>query len=46
MCDGNMVLRETVAVVHVPGHPEETERRTREWVCSDCEYFEDAEEER
>ena len=26
MCDGNMVLRETVAVVQMPGHPEDTDR--------------------
>ena len=32
-------------VVHVPGNPRDTTRITREWVCPDCDYFEDADEE-
>jgi hypothetical protein len=46
MCAGEMVIRESVAIVRVPGNAKHTERPTREWVCPDCDYFEDAEDER
>jgi hypothetical protein len=36
----------TETVVRVPGNPNATTRTTREWVCPDCDYFEEAEEER
>ena len=32
-------------VVHIPGNPSATTRTTSEWVCPDCDYFEEAEEE-
>ncbi len=32
-------------VVHVPGNVTPSTRRLREWVCPDCDYFEEAEEE-
>ena len=41
-----MRLREQTAVVRIPGNPSATTRITREWVCPDCDYFEEAEEER
>jgi transposase len=40
-----MRLTEKEVVVHVPGNPGATRRRSREWVCPDCDYFEDADEE-
>ena len=45
MCGGSMWLREATAVLQVPGNPQRSTRPTREWVCPDCDYFEDAEEE-
>ena len=29
----------------IPGNPKPSTKRTREWVCPDCDYFEEAEEE-
>lgn len=40
-----MRLTEKDSVVQVHGNPNATTRRTREWICPDCDYFEDAEEE-
>ena len=40
-----MSLKESETVVQIPGNPNPTTRRTREWVCPDCDYFEDVEEE-
>jgi hypothetical protein len=40
-----MQLHERRDVVRVPGNPNATTRQTREWVCPDCEYFEEADEE-
>jgi YgiT-type zinc finger domain-containing protein len=45
LCGGAMRLREQRSVVTVPGNPSATTRQTREWVCPDCDYFEEAEEE-
>jgi YgiT-type zinc finger domain-containing protein len=45
MCGGTMRLRETKTVVRVPGNPSATTRTAHEWVCPDCDYFEEAEEE-
>lgn len=39
-----MRYRETSAAVQVPGNPNATPQTTREWVCPDCDYFEEAEE--
>jgi hypothetical protein len=44
-CGETMRLQEIEAVVHVPGNPEPRTKRTREWMCPDCDYFEEAEEE-
>jgi hypothetical protein len=38
-----MRLRHTQHVVHVPGNPRDTTTLTTEWVCPDCDYFEEAE---
>jgi len=39
-----MKLREGKSVVHVPGNRNATTRAIWEWVCPDCDYFEEAEE--
>jgi len=40
-----MQLRRGEQVVKLPGNPRETTRPVREWVCPDCDYFEEADEE-
>ena len=45
LCTGSMRLRITEQTLRVPGNPKDTVRQIREWVCPDCDYFEDAEEE-
>ena len=45
LCNGTMRLRETQTVTHVPGNPKPTTQTTREWICPDCDYFEDADTE-
>src|SRR5262245_2940706 len=45
LCGGTMTLRMQETIVRVPGNPSATTRMTREWVCPDCDYFEEAEEE-
>jgi len=43
-CGGTMRLRESKTTTHVPGNPSATVRVTREWVCPDCDYYEEVEE--
>jgi transposase-like protein len=43
LCGSTMRLKETQQVVRVPGNPSDTTRSTAEWVCPDCDYFEEAE---
>ncbi len=45
LCGGTMRLREAKTVVLVPGNPNATERIAHEWVCPDCDYFEEVEQE-
>jgi hypothetical protein len=40
-----MRYRVTQSTVQVPGNPSASKPTTREWVCPDCDYFEEAEEE-
>ena len=46
LCGETMKLRENHTVMHVPGNPNATTRSVREWICPECDYFEEAEEER
>jgi predicted RNA-binding Zn-ribbon protein involved in translation (DUF1610 family) len=46
LCGGTMQYRESTTQERVPGNPNATTHTTREWVCPDCDYFEEAEEER
>ena len=43
MCGAIMRLKVTQAVVHVPGNPKPSTRPASEWVCPDCDYFEEDE---
>ena len=40
-----MRVREVKSTVQIPGNPSATTRVAREWVCPDCDYFEEVEEE-
>lgn len=42
LCGGTMRLTERQSVVQVPGNLNATEQTVREWVCPDCDYFEEA----
>ena len=43
MCGENMrlVIRETAD--RIPGHGQSSVRQVREWICPECDYFEEAE---
>ncbi len=41
-----MRLRRSETDVHIPGHAQTTKRTTIEWICPDCDYFEEAEDEK
>jgi rubredoxin len=43
LCGATMRIKEIEAVVHIPGNPQPSARRTREWVCPECDYFEEVE---
>jgi len=45
MCGGSMRLKEQEIIVQVPGNPTPSKPRSREWVCPDCDYFEEDEAE-
>jgi hypothetical protein len=38
-----MRLKTTNTVARIPGNPQETIQSSVEWVCPDCDYFEEAE---
>ena len=42
LCGSNMQLRQAEQTVNVPGNPKPTVSVTTEWVCPDCDYFEEA----
>lgn len=44
LCGGTMQLKRGQQVTQLPGNPRATVHQTAEWVCPDCEYFEDAED--
>jgi C4-type Zn-finger protein len=46
LCGGTMRLTRTETPVRVPGNPQATRAASVEWVCPDCDYFEEAEEEK
>jgi predicted RNA-binding Zn-ribbon protein involved in translation (DUF1610 family) len=44
MCGEVMQLREREIVDRVPGTPQATVTKYREWVCPECDYFEDVDQ--
>ena len=46
LCGEMMRLEDKEAIVQIPGNPTPSTTHTREWTCPDCDYFEEAEEER
>lgn len=42
MCGGTMSLMLRESVEQIPGNPKATTRKVREWVCPECDYFEEA----
>jgi acetone carboxylase gamma subunit len=43
LCGGTMRLKEIEAVDRVAEARQMTKRQVREWICPDCDYFEEAE---
>jgi len=43
LCGGTMQLKKRETVVRVPGNPSGTKSKSAEWVCPDCDYFEEVE---
>jgi hypothetical protein len=44
LCGSTMFLKETEVVVQIPGNPKPTTRPHREWICPDCDNFEEADD--
>jgi transposase len=42
LCGDSMRLRVSETVVQVPGNPRPATHKVREWVCPECDYFEEA----
>jgi hypothetical protein len=38
-----MQLKTTTTVTRIPGNPRDTTQSSAEWVCPDCDYFEETE---
>jgi rubredoxin len=45
LCGATMRLHVKESAVLVPGNPRPSTTKWQEWVCPDCDYFEEAEEE-
>lgn len=45
LCTERMRLETRETITRVPGTSQDVRRVTREWVCQECDYFEDAENE-
>lgn len=45
MCGESMQLREGQVTDRVPGTAQTKTRKLREWVCPECDYFEEVESE-
>jgi C4-type Zn-finger protein len=45
MCGERMRIVTREHVDHIPGSPQEVKTVVREWVCSECDYFEELEDE-
>jgi hypothetical protein len=45
MCGGTMMVHESKRATRIPGNPSATLYVAKEWVCPDCEYFEEVDDE-
>ena len=45
LCGGTMRVKVREIIVHVPGNPKPSTTQSREWICPDCDYFEELDEE-
>lgn len=45
LCGTTMKIRESQSVIYIPGNPNATTRTSREWICPECDYYEEVEEE-
>jgi C4-type Zn-finger protein len=43
LCGGTMRLKTTTTVARIPGNPHDTTHPSTEWICPDCDYYEEAE---
>jgi hypothetical protein len=46
MCGGTMLLKRTEQPAPVAGNPRPATKISAEWICPECDYFEEAEEDR
>ena len=44
LCGATMRLEDKETVVQIPHNPTPRTSRVREWICPDCDYFEEVEE--
>lgn len=44
LCAGTMRLKRTETAVQIPGNPRPTPQLALEWICPDCDYFEEVDE--
>ena len=44
LCGERMRRKDREEIDYVPGTSEAKKTTTREWICQDCDYFEDVEE--
>jgi len=44
LCGERMTLYARETVSRVPGSPQEVRTVVREWICRECDYFEEADE--
>jgi YgiT-type zinc finger domain-containing protein len=42
LCGELMDRRDTTTTTQIPGNPKPTVHAVHEWVCPDCDYFEEA----
>jgi transposase len=45
LCGGTMHFKASERITQVPGNPSPSITTNREFLCPDCDYFEDADEE-
>ena len=46
LCGESMRVKVRELIDRIPGQPQVVRREVREWTCPECDYYEDAEDER